>query len=194
MGASDAPAVEWLAGMPNVDVRISYDTKRTRLHAKAYHFKRLSGFSTAYIGSANMSHAAMTSGLEWNLKITDQDMGHILDKFTVEFETYWNSKEFIPFDPDEPNLFRKAIEHARNHQRSGTSVFFDLKPHVFQERILDALERERVVHNRRRNLVIAATGTGKTVIAAFDFKRFFEKRHKQRVLKSNLTEPVYGSP
>ncbi len=103
MGVSDAPAVEWLATMPNIKVRISYDTERTRLHAKAYHFKRLSGFSTAYIGSANMSHAAMTSGLEWNLKVTAQDMAHILEKFIAEFETYWNSQEFIPFDSSDPD-------------------------------------------------------------------------------------------
>jgi len=90
MGASDAPAVEWLAKMPNVRVRVSYDTERTRLHAKAYHFRRNSEFSTAYIGSANMSNAAITSGLEWNLKVTAQDMAHILEKFTAEFETYWN--------------------------------------------------------------------------------------------------------
>ena len=122
MGASDAPAVEWLAQLPNVEVRVSYDTERTRLHAKAYHFKRNSGFSTAYIGSANMSHAAITSGLEWNLKVTAQDMGHILEKFSVEFETYWNSREFIPFDPENPTLFRTAIDRARNprYKRSGS--------------------------------------------------------------------------
>lgn len=179
MGASDAPAVEWLAGLPNVMVRVSYDTDRTRLHAKAYHFKRLSGFSTAYIGSANMSHAAITSGLEWNLKVTAQDMGHILEKFTIEFETYWNSREFVPFDPNNPILFRTAIDHARNHRANGPVVFFDLRPHPFQERILEALDRERTGHNRWRNLVIAATGTGKTVVAAFDFKRFFEQKQRQ---------------
>jgi superfamily II DNA or RNA helicase/HKD family nuclease len=179
MGASDAPAVEWLARQPNVEVRVSYDTERTRLHAKAYHFKRESGFSTAYIGSANMSHAAITSGLEWNLKVTAKDMGHILEKFTAEFETYWNSREFIPFDPDNPQRFREAIGRARNAGSAALTVFFDLTPHPFQERILEALERERNVHGRRRNLVIAATGTGKTVVAGFDFKRFFERKQRQ---------------
>jgi len=179
MGASDAPAVEYLAKLPNVQVRVSYDTERTRLHAKAYHFKRNSGFSTAYIGSANMSHAAITSGLEWNLKVTTQDMGHILEKFSVEFETYWNSREFITFDAENPTLFRTAIDRARNPRSNSPAVFFDLRPHPFQERILEALDRERTAHDRWRNLVIAATGTGKTVVAAFDFKRFFEQKQKQ---------------
>ena len=179
MGASDAPAVEWLASLPNVSVRVSYDTQRTRLHAKAYHFRRNTGFSTAYIGSANMSHAAITSGLEWNLKVTNQDMGHILDKFSVEFETYWNSREFVHFDPENPAEFRAAIDLARYPQKNGPALFFDLRPHPFQERILEALERERNSHDRWRNLVIAATGTGKTVVAAFDFKRFYLQNQRQ---------------
>jgi superfamily II DNA or RNA helicase len=178
MGASDAEAVEWLAHLPNVEIRISYDTERTRLHAKAYHFRRDSGFSTAYIGSANMSQAAMTSGLEWNLKVTAQDMPHILNKFLAEFETYWNSHEFVAFNPNEPSVFREAIKHARTRQ-GFSPVFFDIRPHPFQERILDALESERSVHGHWRNLVVAATGTGKTVVAAFDFKRFFESKQRQ---------------
>lgn len=183
MGVSDPSAVEWLAKQPNVDVRVSYDTDRTRLHAKAYHFLRKSGFSTAYIGSANMSYVAITSGLEWNLKITAQDMPHIVNKFYAEFETYWNSHEFVRFDPDNPRPLREAIQHARNPRTLLPIAFFDLRPYPFQERILDALESERNVHGHWRNLVIAATGTGKTVIAAFDFKRFFEKRHsKARLL------------
>jgi superfamily II DNA or RNA helicase/HKD family nuclease len=178
MGASDAEAIEWLARLPNVDVRISYDTERTRLHAKAYHFQRNSGFSTAYIGSANMGHAAMTSGLEWNLKVTAQDMPHILEKFTAEFETYWNSHEFIPFDAEEPAILREALRRARTSSVR-PPMFWDITPHGFQERILDALEAERTTHGRKRNLVVAATGTGKTVVAAFDFKRFFESKQRQ---------------
>ena len=178
MGASDSEAVEWLARLPNVSVRVSYDTERTRLHAKAYHFHRNTGYSTAYIGSANMSQAAMTSGLEWNLKITAQDLPHILEKFLAEFETYWNSREFIPFNPEEPTTLREAIQHARK-KTNLSPVMVDMAPHPFQERILDALEVERSVHNRWRNLIVAATGTGKTVVAAFDFKRIYQQQNRQ---------------
>lgn len=196
MGASDPPAIRWLAALPNVTVRVSYDVERTRLHAKAYHFMRKSGFSTAYIGSANMSHSAITSGLEWNLKITAQDMGHILEKFTAEFETYWHSREFVWFDPKDPEPLTKAIARARNTGNQIYTPFFDLRPHPFQERILDALERERNVHGRMRNLVIAATGTGKTVISGFDYKRFFDANkgqarllflaHRQEILQQAI--------
>src|SRR5512135_375911 len=178
MGASDSEAVEWLARLPNVSVRVSYDTERTRLHAKAYHFHRNTGYSTAYIGSANMSQAAMTSGLEWNLKITAQDLPHILQKFLAEFETYWNSREFIPFNPEEPTALREAIQHARK-KTNLSPVMVNMVPHPLQVRILDALEAERSVHNRWRNLIVAATGTGKTVVAAFDFKRFYQQQNRQ---------------
>jgi superfamily II DNA or RNA helicase len=177
MGASDANAIEWLARLPNATVRISYDTQRTRLHAKAYYFRRRTGFSTAYIGSANMAHAAMTSGLEWNLKVTAQDMPHILEKFNVEFETYWNSRDFTEFDADEPQQLREALRRART-QSDIRVAFFDVTLHDFQKRILDALEAERS-RGYMRNLVVAATGTGKTVMAAFDFKRFYERNQRQ---------------
>lgn len=176
MGASEARAVERLAAFSNVKIRVSYDTDRTRLHAKAYHFHRESGFSTAYIGSANVSSPALTSGLEWNLKVTNQDLPHILEKFIAEFETYWNSSEFVAFDQAEPERFREAIQTARARKGGLTTPFFaDIRPHAYQERILESLQREREVHGRFRNLVIAATGTGKTVVAAFDYERFRRK-------------------
>lgn len=176
MGASDPRAVEWLAMKKNVQVKVSYDTERTRLHAKAYHFFRKSGFSTAYIGSANMSRPAMTSGLEWTVKVTTQDLPHILDRFVAEFETYWGQIDFALFDPERPERFREAIANFRNNSETVAPSFFaDIKPHPFQERVLEALEAARLAGSFK-NLVVAATGTGKTVMAAFDFSRF-QKRH-----------------
>lgn len=172
MGASDPEAIEWLASKPRFSVKVSYDTERTRLHAKAYHFVRRSGFSTAYIGSANMSRAAMTSGLEWTVKVTTQDMPHIMDRFSAEFETYWLREEFVPYDQSQSARFREAISFAKHSDQGVGQMFFaDIRPYPFQERILEALIAARQAGSFR-NLVIAATGTGKTVMAAFDYARY----------------------
>lgn len=173
MGASDPVALEWLSKLPNVDVRLSYDTGGTRLHAKAYHFIRKSGYSTAYIGSANMSHAAMTQGLEWTVKVTAQDMPHILSRFVAEFATYWESNEFEVYNEHEFQRFRKAINNYKLRSNSGPTFFADITPKPFQQRILEALQAKREAGSTR-NLVVAATGTGKTVISALDYKRFTE--------------------
>ncbi len=170
MGASDPPALEWLARQPNIEVRISFDTGGTRLHAKAYHFPRDTGCSTAYIGSANMSHAAMTQGLEWTVKVTAQDMPQVLARFNAEFDSYWESDEFESFTEDSFGRFRKAINDFRNRPDDGPQFFAEITPRPFQLRILEALDAARQ-DGVRRNLVVAATGTGKTVISALDYRR-----------------------
>ncbi len=171
MGASDPAAMEWLAKQPNVEVRISYDTGGTRLHAKAYHFIRNSGYSTAYIGSANMSHSAMTGGLEWTVKVTAQDMPHILDRFIAEFSTYWESNEFEPFLEKDFGRFRRSIGDFRTRAEAGPLFFAEITPRPFQARILDVLAADRQ-SGWMKNLVVAATGTGKTVISALDYQRY----------------------
>lgn len=196
IGATDIKAVKFLAKLPNTEVRISYDTAHTRLHAKAYYFHRNSGFSTAYIGSSNISNAAITSGLEWNVKLTEPDSLAIIRKIQATFESYWNDPEFEQYNDKDQERFLLAIRQERT--KSGTGIshsFFEIFPYPFQKEILDKLQAEREIHNRFRNLIVSATGTGKTVISAFDFKRYKQKKsdtrilfvaHREEILKQSL--------
>jgi HKD family nuclease len=99
LGATDRRVLDDLVTMGReagnaVAIKVSYDTRRTRLHAKAWYFHRESGFSTAYIGSSNLSSAAMLDGLEWNVRLSRTDAHDVLEKFRATFENYWNDGEF----------------------------------------------------------------------------------------------------
>jgi superfamily II DNA or RNA helicase len=183
MGATDLKAVEFLSSLKNTEIKVSYNTESERLHAKAYLFLRNTGFDTGYIGSSNMSRSALTNGLEWNLKITTKEVGHIIDKFKKTFETYWQDKEFESFEKGKHSeKLRVALKKERNFDRNSPSMYFDIKPFPFQEEILEKLDVERKVHDRYRNLIVAATGTGKTVISGFDFKNFRKENPTAKLL------------
>lgn len=174
-GATELKAVRALAQLPHVEVKVSYDGRRSRLHAKAWLFHRESGYSTAYIGSANLSASALAGGLEWMLKATESDLRHVIEIFRGAFESLWEDPEFERFNPErDDDRLHQALRFARGG-KSGESIaiplFFSLKPYPFQQQILDDLHEQRGLLGRRRNLVVAATGTGKTMIAAFDYAR-----------------------
>lgn len=183
MGATDLKAVEYLSGLRNTEIKVSYNTDNERLHAKAYLFFRNTGFHTGYIGSSNISRSALTNGLEWNIKVTTKEVKHIIDKFQKTFETYWQDNEFESFDKvQHSEKLRRALRKEKTLERNSAASYFDIRPFPFQEEILEKLETERLIHNRFKNLIVAATGTGKTVISAFDFKNFKKKRTSAKLL------------
>ena len=172
-GVTEVAALDALARLPGAEVRISFDTRRTRLHAKAWLFHRTSGLTTAYVGSANLTSTALGAGHEWMVKACAPDMPQVIRQFTGTFETLWEDPEFERFAPDDPE-HRARLVAALSAESAGTAAdlfLVALRALPFQEEILDKLVVEREVHGRHRNLVVAATGTGKTVIAALDYVR-----------------------
>ena len=195
MGVTERFAVDRLAKLKNTEIKISYDSRSTRLHAKAYVFKRNSGFDTAFIGSSNLSKAAMNEGMEWNVKLTAQDVPDAMKNIFHLYDQYWNSSDFKKYDFEKDG---EALDLALNTTNAGNNdsviTLFELKPFAFQNQILEQLQAERKIHNQYRNLVIAATGTGKTMIAAFDYRRFIKDgdkkllyiAHRESILKKSM--------
>lgn len=172
MGATDIKAIDELQRLANTTIHVSYDTERTRLHAKAYIFHRESGFSTAYVGSSNLSKAALETGLEWNVKIAAKDLGKTYAKISATFDSYWHDASFAPYGASQRPMLVRALNSERAAGSDDGRFVFDIRPYEYQKAILERLEADRCVRGQYRNLIVAATGTGKTVIAAFDYKRF----------------------
>ena len=174
MGATEARALDALAEL-GAEVKVSYDTRRTRLHAKAWLFHRHTGFSTGIIGSSNLSHSALRDGCEWNVRLARVDNSAILRKFEATFAQYWDEGTFEPYDHDR---FTRALDDRSHPERDALAAAIRLHPYPHQSEVLDALQAERRA-GHHRNLVVAATGTGKTVIAALDYRNLCEQQGRR---------------
>jgi superfamily II DNA or RNA helicase/HKD family nuclease len=146
-------------------VKVSYDLTQTRLHAKAWLFARGRGLSTAYIGSSNMTASAMVDGVEWNVRVSEVANADVIQKFKAVFESYWQSPDYKQYDPVE---FGAAVDRAEQSSNAIDISPFLIEPRPFQQRLLDDVSASRSA-GFHRNLVVAATGTGKTVMSAFDY-------------------------
>lgn len=202
-GSTEARALDLLRDL-GADIRVSYDTGATRLHAKAWLFHRRSGFSTAYIGSSNLTHAAHVTGLEWNVRVSGARNPDVIDRVAAVFETYWNSGDFVPYDPEQ-----FAAEHERAAAPGPVLLLspIELRLEPFQERLLEQVALART-QGHHRNLLVAATGTGKTVMAAVDYARLRQTlprarllfvAHREEILDQSLAtfrhalrEPAFG--
>lgn len=215
LGATDARALDALVDEFGAEVRVNYETDRTRLHAKAWLLRRNTGFHTAYVGSSNLSHAALVDGLEWNVRLSAVSTPHLLDKFRATFDSYWANREFESYRPDtDGTRLRDALDMAAGGQQRDrltvTLSGLEVHPKPFQAEMLEQLDAERVVHDRHHNLIVAATGTGKTVVAALDYRRLVRETlgrdlrllfiaHRKEILlqarrmyQEVLTDPTFG--
>ncbi|XKH55047.1 DUF3427 domain-containing protein [Citricoccus nitrophenolicus] len=181
VGATERRALDRIVRDFGGEVHISYETTSTRLHAKAWMFHRESGFSTAYVGSSNLSKSALLDGLEWNVRLSSVATPELMRKFEATFESYWQDPAFEPYNPESDA--DRLDQEIRNGSFSSEGKPVDLsglevRPYPHQILILEDLQAERAVHDRHRNLVVAATGTGKTVVAGLDYRNLVTEHKK----------------
>ncbi len=191
-GSTEKKALDAIVSMGG-QVKVSYETSQTRLHAKAWLFRRNSGFHTAYIGSSNLTHSALVEGLEWNVRVSQVDNPAILDRVGAAFEQYWNEPEFVRYHPDADG---QRLAEALASQRGGPTadglssilaLNLEFEPKAHQMQMLEALEAERR-RGHRRNLIVAATGTGKTWVSAFDYRRLRDSGLKRLLFVAHRDE------
>ena len=163
-GSTEPRALEKLKEL-GAEIKVSYDTKSTRLHAKAWLFHRETGHSTVYIGSSNLTFSAQVTGIEWNVRASQSGNQDVVRTFQSSFESYWANKQFEPYDPKQ---FERAVA-ATARGDTTELINLDITPYPFQREILDRIRGEREL-GRPHSLVVAATGTGKTIMAALDYK------------------------
>ena len=171
-GATEIDALDDLASLNGCEVKVSLDGRRTRLHAKAWLFKRQTGFGSAYVGSANLSGAALMGGLEWTVKFTERGQEPLYARAAAHFDTLWLDTEFTEYiygNPESRAAVTEALRREGGEYTPDRATYFDLQPKPYQAEMLDQLARERA-NGRTRNLLVAATGTGKTVVAALDYR------------------------
>ncbi|MFI7647025.1 DUF3427 domain-containing protein [Micromonospora sp. NPDC049460] len=195
LGATDQRALDRLAEL-GAEIKVSYETRTTRLHAKAWLFRRGNGMTTAYVGSSNLSKAALVDGVEWNVRISNVEQPHVIDTFTATFEDYWNDPAFEDYDASrDADRLRQALSGERPGEAPLQIANLDVRPYPYQAEILADLDAERHVHGRWRNLVVMATGTGKTVVAALDYRRLHRAgkadsllfvAHQEQILRQSL--------
>lgn len=195
LNITEAKALKKLLELPNVEVKI-IQTGNESFHTKAYLFHRESGFNSIIIGSSNISKSALVNGHEWNVKIPDSAYLPIYKQGKEKFNNLWNSPECLSLSDD---LITQYELHSNNAKKEyikpfkvaeeNTRTLYDasiIQPNAMQRDALSALEQTREI-GKTKGVVIAATGTGKTYLSAFDVKNFNPNRmlflaHREDIL------------
>lgn len=196
LGGTHQRALERIAST-GARIKIVYERpeQKTNLHAKAWVFHRKTGFSTATVGSSNLSPRALVDGLEWNVRISMKDAPQVLEELIVTFDRLWQDPRYEAFDPQRDSDRLSQALRAQGSTLEPVRFYADLNPFPHQQEALDELAYARL-DGKTKNLIVAATGTGKTLLAAFDYHRLARERggwpsmlfvaHREDILRQSL--------
>lgn len=175
-----------------VDLRF-YSDKQRSFHPKSYIFHG-KDLSEIYIGSSNVSRSALTSGIEWNYRFTSEADPKNFQLFYDTFEDLFFNHSIIIDDGElrrysknwhKPAVYRDMSRYDSHEEEIETRIEPLFQPRGAQIEALYALEDSRA-EGATKGLVQAATGIGKTYLAAFDsakYQRVLFVAHREEILK-----------
>lgn len=175
-----------------VDLRF-YNERERSFHPKAYIF-HYENYSDIYIGSSNISRSALTSGIEWNYRFSSKKDPENYETFFHTFEDLFEHHAIIIDDAElkrysknwhRPAAAKDLERYEESEENPDTKVRMLFEPRGAQIEALCALENARA-EGAVKGLVQAATGVGKTYLAAFDsrnYERVLFVAHREEILK-----------
>lgn len=175
-----------------VDLRF-YNDKHRSFHPKAYIF-HYEDFGEIYIGSSNISRSALTSGIEWNYRFNSHNDCRNFNLFYDTFEDLFEKHSIIIDDEEltrysknwhKPAVSKDLARYDEYDNWADMQVQPLFQPRGAQIEALYALEDSRA-EGATKGLVQAATGVGKTYLAAFDsvkYERVLFVAHREEILK-----------
>ncbi|AMD94201.1 DUF3427 domain-containing protein [Leptotrichia sp. oral taxon 847] len=189
LNITDSKSLRKLLSYKNIKVKI-YNNSSESFHTKAYLFEK-NKYHTCIIGSSNISQSALYSAEEWNVKLTESNFFEIYKKSISQFKNLWNSDKAIELSED----FIFEYENYKNNLKLQKTFDYRkvknnknyFEPNSMQKELLEKLKNTRKSGNKK-GLVVAATGTGKTYLAAMDIKNFFEKKEKKFLFLAHREE------
>jgi len=184
---TDAKALEKIKEFQNVDLKVFVTDKEIGFHTKAYIFEYQDSYKVI-IGSSNITQSALKSNIEWNVEIITKEHGRFIQDVLKEYDGLWNMS--AEADQAFISRYEEFLKSLKNTQKTH-QLIYENKQYIVQNRMqkraTENLERLRSF-GEKKALVIAATGTGKTYMSAFDVKNVKPRRllfivHREEILK-----------
>lgn len=184
---TDPKALEKIKSFNNIDLKVFITNKEIGFHTKAYIFENKDNYKII-IGSSNITQSALKSNVEWNTQVISKKDDYFVQDVIKEYEKLWNCTEIV--DDDFLKRYASFIKELKKVEKTRKEKFINFKPiapNNMQSRAMENLDRLRQ-YGEDRALVIAATGTGKTYMSAFDVKNFNPDKilfivHREEILR-----------
>lgn len=185
---TEPKALDRLRNFENIDLKVFITDKEKGFHTKAYIFENEDHYKII-IGSSNITQRALKSNVEWNVMVISKRETEFVSEVLEEYDNLWSSTKLI--DDSFLEKYKKFIDTLKRRREEEVIDLSDykiIKPNSMQQRALEGIESLRA-SGENKALVIAATGTGKTYMSAFDALAFKPKKllflvHREDILRS----------